>query len=184
MGLFNGFRVAAKTGTMAAGLGAAAPIYSARWGSTTKYARVSGFSLSMMSLGTGFAAGSGLFELFKVTGFTVEDTDGAAVDLADKAGALQTRLATSAFSDMRIATTATLTAGTRDDVPDYPLASVEFGITTAVNTVHLPTTRIWLPDDDPLTLQQDEGLVLQATVPATGTWRAIVTPIWSEWEPY
>ena len=293
MGIFNSFRVSPSTGTMAAGLGAAAPIYSARWRSPSTFARLRSLDVMMLSLGTGFAAGSGLFQLHKATGFTIADTAGTDVIVsasgtltaggggaendsvtignltwtlddtpvgdyqlatAGSATLLTTALlakilasagyatedwtvaqsaatilnftakstgtagnnialaevgntftksattllgglatpdfglhggwAATAFSDMRISSTATLTAGTRTTLPTHPLASVLFGVSTATNTVHLPTTRVWGSDDAGLVLRHDEGIVLLATVPATGTWRATVTPAWEEMEPF
>jgi uncharacterized protein YaiE (UPF0345 family) len=293
MGILNSYRVSPSTGTMAAGLGAAAPIFSARWRTSSKFARLRSLDVMMLSLGTGFAAGSGLFELHKATGFSVPDTAGTGIIVAaagtitvnsagvetdsitigsltwtiddTPAGDYQLATAGSAtllttallakilgaagyaaeawtvaqsaatvlniiakstgttgnsialtevgstftnsnttltggaatpavglhggwvtteFSDMRISSTATLTAGTRTALPTQPFASVLFGVTTATNTVHLPTTRIWSPEDATLVLRQDEGIVLLATVPATGTWRATVTPAWEEWEPF
>jgi hypothetical protein len=55
-------------------------------------------------------------------------------------------------------------------------------VSTATNTVHLATANLWLPapDADPLSLGTAEGFVIQATVPATGTWRGIIAVDWRE----
>lgn len=181
MGMFDSFRSSKATGTMAAGLGAAAPVWSVRWAEAKNLLRLRSLALSMMSLGTGFAAGSALFQLYRATAYTITDTDGAAiVPTKLRSGWADSKIIA---GDMRISTTATLTAGTRVLDTD-PVATLEFGITNAVNTLHLPTTQLWTPEDKPIILQESEGLVLEVTVPATGTWRALVTPQWEEWEPF
>jgi len=184
MGIFNSFRIAPSTTTMAAGLAAASPIFSAMWSSDTKWARLRSLAIQMMSLGTGFAAGSGLFEVHRVTGYTLADTGGVAVSLASPIAKINPAWVPSDWTDMRISTTAALTPGTRDALPTWPFASVLFGVTTAVNTVHLATTKIWDVADAPMVIGPGKGLVILATVPATGTWKATITPCWEEMEPF
>lgn len=45
------------------------------------------------------------------------------------------------------------------------------------------TANLWAPDQSsawPLELAANEGFIVRATVPATGTWQAQVTVEWSE----
>lgn len=73
------YSAAMKTGTMAAGLAAASPIFSFRHapgeGSNIK-ALVDMVSVSIASLGTGFAAGVGYVDMVAARAFTVSDTGG------------------------------------------------------------------------------------------------------------
>lgn len=61
-GLGGCYQLTSKSGTMAAGLAANAPIYSFRWTSSTKLALLRRIRFSAYSLGTGFTAGVAVFE--------------------------------------------------------------------------------------------------------------------------
>ncbi len=80
-----------------------------------------------------------------------------------------------------ISTTSTLTAGTRT-LDAQPFGAQHFGVTTAINTVHCPTANLWhpYPTTYPLILTASEGVVIRATVPATGVWQGIVSVDWRE----
>lgn len=177
------YRVDVVTGTMAAGLGANAPIFSFRWGSTTKSALIRRVSISMMSLGTGFAVGSALFAMWVARAFSGSDSAGNAVTLTTNNGKKRTQFDTSLVTDMRMSSTATLTAGTRT-LDTNAFAAIMCGITASINTVFQPTAEIFKADPSagemPLALVSNEGFIIAATVPATGTWQARVQVDWEE----
>jgi hypothetical protein len=109
---------------------------------------------------TAFTTAQGLaYGLLKATGFTVSDSGGTALFTA---GANKLRTAFTNISsapDIRISSTAALTAGTRT-LETVPLA-VANGASTAVGTI-MPITSI-LPHDTgdyPFTLAQNEGFIL------------------------
>jgi hypothetical protein len=83
-----------------------------------------------------------------------------------------------------LSTTATLTAGTRT-LDDQAFGAAQFAVSAATNTVHLSTADgvLWDPDrhhEDPIVLAANEGFVIRATVPATGTWQGVVSVDWRE----
>lgn len=176
------FRITSKSGTMAAGLAASAPIYSFRWPSSTMLAIVRRIRLTAWSLGTGFAAGVAIFDLLAARSWTVADTGGVVDTITTNNGKLRSAMASTALSEIRHSSTATLTAGTRTldaQAIDFFLANV----TTATNTGFVqPAMKLFEASqfDHPLVLAQNEGFVIQATVPATGTWQFGITPEWDE----
>src|SRR5207249_5323115 len=134
-------------------------------------------ALEMNSLGTGFTAGLGLFEAFRATGFTASDTGGTAVTPAAGKAKRRTSHADSALTDLRQSSTATLSAGTRT-LDTQPFATLRAQIDATTNKVFLPGVagnppalmyEAYQQRVMPLVLAQDEGFILRATVPATGT---------------
>ena len=114
------YRIVGATGTMSAGLAAAAPVFSWRWATETANAKcaIDRVNVSINSLGTGFTAGVGLVELMVARAFSAADTGGGTLTLTTNNAKRKTGMPTTALSEARIATTATLSAGTRtlDDV--------------------------------------------------------------------
>jgi hypothetical protein len=64
---------------------------------------------------------------------------------------------------------------------------VGFGVSaTAGETLGNPATPIWqrnTADEYPVLYEQNEGFVIRATVPATGTWTFEVQVEWAEVDP-
>ena len=182
VGSQGSYAVASTTGTVAAGQGANSAIYSFRWTDSTRYALIRRCTLSMASLGTGFTAGVGSFGIIFARSFTASDTGGTALTMTTNNAKRKTAFATSLVGDLRISSTAALSAGTRTlDAQD--LALLMYAVSTSTNTVMLPTATIWGPDfagEWPLVLAQNEGFIIRATVPATGTWQAQVCIEWTE----
>jgi len=183
--LLGAYRMAPTSGVMAAGLVSGSPIFSLRYGGTG-YALVRKVILSAGNTSTAFTAGVCTFQLFAARSFTANDSGGTAVTLTGNNGKLRTGYETSNLSDLRISSTGTLTAGTRT------LDSVALGSKTA----SVPATAgndvlasVFLferqsPDEQPIILQQNEGIVIEATVPATGTWTFSVEVQWDECATY
>src|SRR6266481_6335678 len=128
---------------------------------------------------SGLASGNLAFGAMDTTGAICTNATGGT--LTTNNGKLRTSFATTGVSDFRIASTATLTAGTRT-LDAQPLASVEFAVSTAIDAGLLPTTDLFRPaiGESPLVLAQNEGFVLQATVPGTGTWVFSARVCWDE----
>lgn len=178
--LLGSYCMGANTGTMAAGLGAGAPIYSFRYGGAA-LAIVRKVVAEADDITTAFVAGAAKFDMIAARSFTASDTGGTAATLTGNNGKLRTSFATTAISDLRISSTATLTAGTRT-LDAQPLASVEFAVPTSIDGDLLPTTTLYQSNigESPLVLATNEGFVIQATVPGTGTWVASVRVCWDE----
>jgi hypothetical protein len=177
------FQVCVKSGSMAAGLASGATIFSMRNSSTTLNVILRRMRLHAWTLGTGFAAGFAVFNLTVARGFTSSDSGGTVVSLLSKNGALRAAtMSSSALADLRVASTGTLTAGTRTlDV--NPVDSLTLSAPTGTNT-SITSTPVSLFErfdgDHPLVLGQNEGMLVTATVPATGVWGFAITAQWDE----
>lgn len=183
VGALGSYAITVSTGTMAAGIASASPIFSIRWSDATgKVMLVRVVRAALYSLGTGFATGTGFVEMVAARAFTASDTGGAAITLTTNNAKRRTTFGTSLIGSALIATTAALTAGTRT-LDTNPLAGVHFGVPATTNLVLLPTTVLWAPDfagEWPLVLAQNEGFIIRVTVPATGTWSADIQLEWTE----
>lgn len=183
-GLLGSYSKSMVSGTIAAGLTGASPVYSFRYGGTG-IAVVRSVKISMAEL-TGSAGGLGNFQMFAARAFTASDSGGTAGTLTGNTSKLRTSLATTAVSSIQIANTGTLTAGTRTLDAD-PLATLAFALTTTADTGSLPLTSLYNPSqagDYPLELANNEGFVIQLTVPATGTEVIAVTVDWEEYSAF
>ena len=185
-GLIGSYAKSLSTGTMAAALAAGSPIYSFRY-TGTGFAVIKRVTFSAGNAGTGFAAGVANFSLFAARAFTASDSGGTAATLTGNNGKLRTSFPTTSVGDIRISSTATLTAGTRTLDTDA-LAGMEVGVPTTANAqLAAPGALLLDPKnagDYPLVLATNEGFVIQATVPATGTWSGDVFVEWDEYSAY
>lgn len=171
----------AKSGSMAAGLASNAPIFSMRHSQVTPsvYALLRRVRVNAWSLGTGFTAGIATFDLYVARAFTASDTGGTADTAPSR---LRSAMAGSVMADIRHSATATLSAGTRT-LDTNPIATWSVGIGTGTNTMFSATPHVLIErmsDHHPLLLANNEGIVIQATVPATGLWSFSVTAEWDE----
>lgn len=181
------YKLGANNGAsaMAAGLAAAAPIYSFR-NSTANIYVVKQVLLAMNSGTTGFTAGEATFNLFVARSFTASDTGGTSVLPSGNSNKLRTSMATTGLADVRISATATLTAGTRT-LDGQPLSTVVAPVPTTTWFQIVPINTVTLDQrvgEYPLVLAQNEGFVIQATVPATGVWFFSVNTSWEELAAY
>lgn len=178
--LLGSYCMAANTGTMAAGLAGGSPIYSFRYGGAN-LAIIRKITAEADDVTTAFVAGSAKFDLIAARTFSASDTGGTAATLTGNNGKMRTSFATTAISDLRISSTATLSAGTRT-LDAQPLATVEFSVSTTIDAQLLPTTDLIRQNvgESPLVLANNEGFVIQATVPGTGTWFTSVRTCWDE----
>lgn len=180
VGALGAFRAGSASGIMAAGLAGASPIFSFR-GPATGICVIRRIAFEMGVLGTAFTAGSGLFNLFVARGFSASDTGGGALTMTTNNAKLRTGFATSGVQDIRCSATATLSAGTRTK-DAAPLHAINVPVpATTVSTILVPR-REFGPGagEHPLQLAQNEGFVIEATVPATGTWCFSVNVEWEE----
>jgi len=180
------YSLAAASGVMAAGLAANSPIFSFRWGNTSNVALVESVEFSAAVAGTAFTAGVAQVGLIFARAFTVSDSVGTALTLTTNNAKRDTRMGTTLLTDARIADTVTLTAGTRTlDAQDLSRMMGSPGVATT-GAIWAGSTLLWhnYAQSHPLRLVQDEGLIIRATVPATGIWTFAVTIHWVELEKY
>lgn len=182
------YRFSHLSGTMAAGLAAAANIWSFRWGDATRLCVFQKLVMDgLVGSATAFTAGFGSVRAFFARSFTASDSAGSALTLTGNNGKLRTSMGTTLVTDLRASATAAVTAGTRTlDTQPVAQHSISFG--TAANVTYvLPATPLFNEDINgsmPLVFAQNEGLVVQATVPATGTWQFGLTSMHAEVTAY
>jgi len=201
MDVLGSYQIESVSGTMAAGLGAAAPIYSCRWGDATRFMLLRRLAFDARVLATAFTAGVFLFDFIVARSWTGNYTGGTSILPTGNSQKRRTSSGTTLITAPRISSTATLSAGgtptldgsamfnIRGHVPatavNYPMVSasgvVVPGASTTAGAV-LPQ-EMFAPDfsgEWPLVLAKNEGFLIRATVPATGTWDFSVTMEWSE----
>lgn len=174
------YSAGSASGIMAAGLAGASPIFSFR-GSATLLCLVKKVRFSAIGLGTGFVAGSSLFNLFAARAFSASDTGGGALTMTTNNAKRRTAQAVSTVQDIRCSATATLSAGTRTKDAS-PLAALFGEASNTASVVMAPPQNLldFQPGEWPLVLAINEGFVIEATVPATGTWSFSCTVDWEE----
>jgi hypothetical protein len=171
---------------MAAGLAAASPIFSFRWGNASNLALIKRVVFSAGNGVTAFTAGIAKFDLIPARSFTVNDTGGVSVLPSGNQNKLRTTgMGTTLLTDARISQTATLTAGTRT-LDANALASIVAGVPNTAGATIINPFPMWdqRPGEHPFLLAQNEGFVIQATVPATGVWFFAVKVDWVEIAAY
>jgi hypothetical protein len=118
--------------------------------------------------------------------FTVADSGGTPVTLTGSNNKRRASMGSSLFSDMRIATTAALTVGTR--TPDAQAVGRVQGFTgTALGTKIFDANPVYMyrredPNEHPIILAQNEGILIRNPLvgPATGSFTVLVEVGWME----
>lgn len=172
------------TGVMAAGLAANSEIFQWRWTDATRFCAIRSVSLFAGSI-VAFAAGAFQFELVPARGFTVDGTGGATATITTNNGKLRTNYGTTLLTSApRIATTQALGVGTK--TLDAQGIGMIGGSVPAVagNPLVSPAAELKRAAGFPLILAANEGFVIRATVPATGTWTGGVNVEWDEVNTY
>jgi hypothetical protein len=178
VGSLGSYGLGGVSGVMAAGLGAAAPIFSFRWGNAN-IALVRSIFMTL-SVATAFATGVSQWNLVVARSFTVSDSAGTNLTPTSNSSKFRTSFGTTLLTDARISTTATLTAGTRTlDGTDINTLSLN---STQANQQIFQKVPLLDRDGDqwPLVLAQNEGFIIRATVAGTGTWTFSVNVRWDE----
>ena len=181
----GGYRLAMYTGSVVAGLAAAAPIFSCRWTSTSTRMIVQSIMLDFYVV-TAYGTAQGIGNsLYFARNWTISDSGGTAiVTTQTKDQALDTTMPQSQIwagsGDIRIATTAALTAGTRtlDDQALYSWLGSASAIGAASNNPDLVLG--WMDATNPLTFRQNEGFVITNDI-LLGATGVIVWNIGFEW---
>jgi hypothetical protein len=186
-GALGQYRLCMISGTMAAGLAAASDIYQARWTAASNLALIWGVQIDGMGgSSTAFAAGFASFRLFFSRSWSADGSGGNSATLTGNNNKLRTSMATTSMNAIRAASTGALTAGTKTN-DSQPLGQLTYAIGTAASVNYLPQQSLYgsssLEDGGnpaPIVLATNEGITVQATVPATGTWQFGITMAWSE----
>jgi len=185
-GSFGIFQVALSSGTMAAGLAAAASVFQWRWSDATRVAKVTTICHGGAGSIAAFAAGFTQAQAFFARSYSANGSGGTAATMTGNNGKLRTSMGTSLVGDIRISSTAALTAGTWT-LDAQPFASVTASVPATAGNQVLPPTLLFNCETEseyPLVVAQNEGFNLQSTVPATGTWTFSIACKWAELGSY
>jgi hypothetical protein len=180
-GVLGLYSIGVTSGSIAATLAASSPLFSFRWGDTTKLGIIDFISLGVSVNGVITTSVSMPLELMIARSFTASDSGGTAITLSGNQNKYRTTFQSSLVTDARISTTATLTAGTR--TLDTQAAAVLPCVTgTAIGNPLAMTTIYSRTSLFPIVLAQDEGLIIrnQSAGPATGTFQVHVQMRWFE----
>lgn len=177
------YALAAASGTMTAGLAANSPIFSARY-TGSNLALLKKLLISAGDTSTAFTAGLVLFQGFIARSFSASDTGGTSVTVGTGGNKLRTaNMGTFGIGDYRIANTGTLTAGTRT-LDAQPFCSLSTSVPATAGAPFFSGGYATMfearPGEYPLVCANNEGFVIQATVPATGTWQFSIQAVWLE----
>lgn len=187
------FGLGVVSGVMAAGLAGNAEIFQARWVHASFVCLLRSIRFSAWRNTTAFTVGMATFEARMARGWTVDGGAGTAIVMSTaNTNKKRTSLAISKFSDtgVRQSATAALTAGTKT-LDANPFATCGCFVSSAAVTVELnylipPGTVLWqrdTSDEYPFEMVTNEGFVIRATVPATGTWAWALQFEWAELDP-
>src|SRR5262245_59251748 len=177
------YRVAESNGAtgIAAGAGAASEVFAFRNASSTKTAKVRKVTLSMWTGATGFTAGVSLFVMKVCRSFTIGPTAGTTIVLSGNNCKIDPDSA-SAECVAYIADDSVLTSGT-ETADATAVDQLAVTTTNGVQTVHAQSLVLYDAEEAgfPFELEQNDGFIIYATVPATGVW--FLLPV-VEWEEY
>lgn len=186
-GAYGSYRLSQLSGTMAAGLTANAEIFQFRWSDASRICIVTSVIFDGLSgSATAFAAGFGKVDMLVARAWTADGSGGSAATITGNNQKQRTSMGSTLLGASRISSTAALTAGTKTlDSQAIGQYSAAFGTTTSVQWI--PQFDLFHADpggESPLILAQNEGFVIRASVPATGTWQFGVTVVWTEIDAY
>ena len=183
VGALGAYRIATTSGTMAAGLSANSAVWAFRTGATNP-CLVRRLTLSMWNAGTAFTAGRGNFNVFVGRSFSASySAGGTAATLTGNNNKKKTAFATTSIAQIYTASTGAI-SGATVTLDANPITAVTYQVTATASQVMLQTIDLLdLTGSEPswpLVLAANEGIVIQATVPATGTWSFQVNVAWEE----
>lgn len=185
-GALGSYAVTGRTGVMAAGLAANSEIFQLRWTDTTRLCAITSVHCSGGGGVVAFAAGVTILELLVARAWTVAGTLGTSITLTTNNQKLRSSMGTSLVNDMRVASTAALGAGTKT-LDSQPIGSIVSSVTAVAGEPLWPAAHLYEQaenDNHPIILAANEGIVVRATVPATGTWTTAIDVTWVELAAY
>lgn len=187
------YAVNVATGAMAAGA-ATREVLQFRWTDTDYAAAITEISVSGMRATTAFAVGTIDIKATVARSWTANGTGGTTLEFGGDSNvdntALRTTFADSRVTDFRVATTASLGAGTKSleandigQITTHTSGGVS-AATPIIGSIYLPITTLFAADQMrgqyPLILEANEGFVIQVTIPATGVWNLGMRVRWAE----
>ncbi len=193
VGTRGAYSLGVVSGVMAAGLAGNSEIFQMRWIDSTRVMLLRSIILSAAPGTTAFTAGPIEFNATIARGWSADGGGGTPIVFSTaNTNKKRTDFPLSLFSDtgVRFSATAALTAGTKT-LDTNRFASISSYVSSVATTAAsgpfvAPGTYLWqrnTSDEYPILFEQNEGLVVRATVPATGTWQYSITVEWAELDP-
>lgn len=179
-GALGSYSVGSTSGVIAAGLASSSEIFQFRY-TAANLACVKRVLFQASVTGTGFTAGICTFLLQVGRSYSASGTGGTGLTLTTNNMKLRTSMATTGMGDIRIATTGALGAGTRTlDANPHAQIYTAVPVTASIQLIAQTALLDMRLGEYPLVLAQNEGFIITATVPATGTWSFSVITLWDE----
>jgi hypothetical protein len=186
-GTNGAYKMSGTSGTIGAGLAAGSEVFQFRWTDATKLCVVTSVLIDgIAGSGTAFVAGFGKLDLVVARAYTVAGSGGTPYNTTGNNGKARTSMATSIVNDIRIASTGALTAGTRT-LDAVPVGQYVFAVGTTASVTYAGRFDLMKANGEnehPIVLAAQEGFIVRATVPATGTWQFGLTVTWTEVTAY
>lgn len=178
------YKVSIETGAIAAGAAADAEILQLRNPSSALLAVITLLQVDYLYATTAFTAGLGRLRSTVARGWTTDGSGGTPAVLTGDNNQMRTTMGAAA-STLRVSSTAALGAGTKTlDAQDVGQWRGAIAATANANLLDLKPVYLFNPaladGEHPLVLAVNEGLVVRATVPATGVWVCGLTVRWAE----
>jgi hypothetical protein len=186
------YRVALISEPMTADIVPNSDFFQMRWPITPQLALIWGLTIEGFSNDTTpFVPGVGYLGLFIARNWTViGSVSGFTVSLLGSRQTLRSSMAKSQISPMRMCTGDYITNGNRV-LDAQPVGQARFAIGSSTNTNFLQQVGLYgsgsMEDggnNSPIVLSQNEGIVINGSVPASGLWQFGLSVLWSEVEAY
>lgn len=186
-GALGSYRMSLLSGTMAAGLAANSEVFQFRWSDATRICVVTSVIFDGLSgSATAFTAGFAKVDMLVARSWTADGSGGAAAVISGNNAKQRSSMGSTLLGAVRAASTAALTAGTKT-LDSQAVGQYSAAIGTGTSVQWIPQFDLFHADpggESPLILAQNEGFVIRATVPATGTWQFGATVCWTEVAAY
>ena len=178
-GALGSYRLSLLSGTMAAGLAANSEIFQFRWSDATRICVVTSVMWDGLSgSATAFTAGFAKVDMMVARSWSADGSGGVAATISGSNQKQRTSMGSTLLGAVRASSTAALTAGTKT------LDTQAIGQYSAQWIPQFDMFHVDPGGETPLILAQNEGFVIRATVPGTGTWQFGATVCWTELAAY
>lgn len=186
-GALGSYRLSLLSGTMAAGLAANSEVFQFRWSDATRICVVTSVIWDGLSgSATAFTAGFAKVDMVVARSWSADGSGGVAATISGNNAKQRTSMGSTLLGAVRASSTAALTAGTKT-LDTQAVGQYSAAIGTGTSVQWIPQFDLFHADpggESPLILAQNEGFVIRATVPATGTWQFGATVCWTELSAY
>lgn len=182
------YRIGAQSGILtSASVAAGGTLFSFRWADATRLAVVTKLKATMVPLTAFTAAQEVGLNAFIARTFSASDSGGTPIVVTGNNQKVRASFGSSLATDIRIGTTATITAGTRTpDAVAFASATGLVAAAAAAGTLPVPPVIDFnanvMNGESPIILANNEGIIVTNTIvfPAAGNARLVVEMAWAE----